>query len=225
MHYEYDSGGGNAQRGKPKPNRQRHDRVRFAELYAVHKSYSEVARICGCDASTVRHALNPDRLRGYNERWNSRNGLKRTVHCRVSSANRRAARGPRPVHHKPLCDTDLGRRTIAGKIRHSIGGRVRLTNKHNEQAGVLSKQEVMDKILSNPVCFYSGKPIDLYRQAWQLDHFQPIAQGGKNHIDNLVICLQAYNMSKGDLLYEEWLEVCRNVLTHAGYTVIEPGNS
>ena len=51
------------------------------------------------------------------------------------------------------------------------------------------------------------------------DHIIPVSKGGSNDLSNLGITTPAANYSKSDLTVEEYLNLCKLVLEHHGYTV------
>jgi len=58
-------------------------------------------------------------------------------------------------------------------------------------------------------CFYCKDKID---KNWQLDHFYPRANGGKNVIDNLVPCCKWCNTMKNALDGIAFINKCKNIL-------------
>lgn len=53
-------------------------------------------------------------------------------------------------------------------------------------------------------CFYCGDVVKNASRAWHADHFIPVARGGTNHPDNIVIACADCNLSKGKKLPWEW---------------------
>lgn len=53
--------------------------------------------------------------------------------------------------------------------------------------------------------FWTRKPIDLFGDAWHVDHIMPLALGGTNTIDNVCITLADINTRKGDRRTLQWL--------------------
>ncbi|MBB5362069.1 HNH endonuclease [Deinococcus humi] len=54
-------------------------------------------------------------------------------------------------------------------------------------------------------CFYCGDVIRNGPRAWHADHFIPVARGGTNHPENIVIACAGCNLSKHDKLPWEWM--------------------
>jgi len=76
-------------------------------------------------------------------------------------------------------------------------------------------KDVINKIGENPICYLTGTPINLDDSAsYHLDHIIPTARGGSNNLDNLQICLRDVNLAKGQLMVEEFYELCESVLRY-----------
>lgn len=71
-------------------------------------------------------------------------------------------------------------------------------------------------------CYLTGKEIDIMTDNYQLDHKIPIAKGGTNEISNMRPVLPYANLSKSDMTVEEYLDLCKTVLTNFGYEIKEP---
>lgn len=71
-------------------------------------------------------------------------------------------------------------------------------------------------------CYLTGKEIDIMTDNYQLDHKIPIAKGGTNEISNMRPVLPYANLSKSDMTIEEYLNLCKTVLTNFGYKIEEP---
>lgn len=81
-------------------------------------------------------------------------------------------------------------------------------------------KDVMKKIGTDPICYISGRKLDLDNtSSWHLDHMIPICKGGSSELDNMGICRKEANMMKGELLLNELIDLCIDVLKHNGYSV------
>lgn len=88
----------------------------------------------------------------------------------------------------------------------------------------ISYTEAFDKILNNPICYLTGRKIDLeYKKTYQLDHIIPRFKGGNNEIDNMGLTCADANKSKTHLLVSEYLDLCKEVLEYNGYIVTKLG--
>ena len=86
----------------------------------------------------------------------------------------------------------------------------------------LSTQDVLDKIGTNPICYLSGRVLDLSdRNTYALDHIVPATKGGDNSLDNLEIVHRDVNRAKNNLLNNEFIQLCLDVVMHNGYDCIK----
>ena len=76
-----------------------------------------------------------------------------------------------------------------------------------------------DKTLDIINKFGTKTNIDLEKDDYCFDHIIPVSKGGSNDLSNLGITTPAANYSKSDLTVEEYLNLCKLVLEHHGYTV------
>ncbi len=87
-----------------------------------------------------------------------------------------------------------------------------------------TKQELIDSIPPNPHCYLTGMPINLANSSnFSLDHKIPTSKGGTNDLSNLGLSLASANRAKNDMLECEFVDLCKQVLQHHGYTIsLEP---
>jgi 5-methylcytosine-specific restriction endonuclease McrA len=71
--------------------------------------------------------------------------------------------------------------------------------------------DVLNKFGRYPKCYLTGETIDLKEGKFHLDHFIPVAKGGDNSIENLRICTKEANLAKRDMLYEDFINLCKTV--------------
>ncbi len=76
-------------------------------------------------------------------------------------------------------------------------------------------KNLLQKIGDNPVCYLTGRKIDLLDgKSYHLDHIIPKNKGGVNTLDNCNIACKDANQAKGNLLYSEFILLCEEVLNH-----------
>lgn len=76
-------------------------------------------------------------------------------------------------------------------------------------------KDLLEKIGDNPVCYLTGRKIDLLDgKSYHLDHIIPKNKGGSNTLDNCNIACKDANQAKGNLLYSEFILLCEAVLTY-----------
>ena len=85
---------------------------------------------------------------------------------------------------------------------------------------MLDFSSVQEKVGENPTCYLTGEPIDLSDLgSYSLDHVLPMSKGGDSSLENLGLVIKQANQCKSDLTHEEFIEMCKAVLIHHGYTV------
>jgi CRISPR/Cas system Type II protein with McrA/HNH and RuvC-like nuclease domain len=85
---------------------------------------------------------------------------------------------------------------------------------------MLDFEAVQEKVGENPICYLTGQPINLENlNEYSLDHIIPLSKGGESNLENLGVATKQANQCKSDLTHEEFIEMCKTVLIHHGYTV------
>ena len=68
-------------------------------------------------------------------------------------------------------------------------------------------------------CYLTGRPINLTENKYNLDHIIPVSKGGSNELVNMGLTCPEANASKSNMTVEEYLELCKEVLSNFGYTI------
>jgi 5-methylcytosine-specific restriction endonuclease McrA len=104
--------------------------------------------------------------------------------------------------------------------RKTLKGILRRIGKGKRKSLDFSIKEFETKITNNPVCYLTGRKIDLLEpKTYNCDHIIPVSKGGGCDIDNLGLACKDANMAKGDLLLDDFIKLCKDVLEHNGYNV------
>jgi 5-methylcytosine-specific restriction endonuclease McrA len=179
-------------------NTDRKDRI--LKLRAKGKSYREIQSILGCSKSTISYHCGNG-----NEKKRVKNDIKKRkpICKKVSSFKTRCSRANYKLFRAKV-------KTF--KRRSKSKG-----NKTNTIVNSISRnytcQDVIDKFGNNPICYLTGKPIDLDKpETYNLDHIIPASRGGTNDLDNLGLCIKQANQAKGDLLIDELHDLCDQIL-------------
>jgi 5-methylcytosine-specific restriction endonuclease McrA len=81
-------------------------------------------------------------------------------------------------------------------------------------------KDVLNKYGEVTQCYLTGRPIELLSPStYQFDHIIPTSKGGTSTIDNLGLACRQANLAKSDMLVEEFIHLCKDVLEHNGYEV------
>lgn len=176
------------------------------KLKSEGKSYREIEKLLGCSKGTVAYHCGEgqkEKTNQRNKKWKNNNPLK------VKFDNWKTSwkyKFRTKVNSFKLKDNSQARR---GPVNSDI----------------ISYTDVVRKIdTENPICYLTGRSIDFSKpDTYQFDHFIPVSKGGDNSIDNLELASKEANMAKSDLLLEEFLSLCVDVLKHNGYSVVPKG--
>jgi CRISPR/Cas system Type II protein with McrA/HNH and RuvC-like nuclease domain len=67
-------------------------------------------------------------------------------------------------------------------------------------------------------CYLTGQDINLSdTKSYQLDHIIPIAQGGKNTLENCGLVSKKANQAKNELSHSDFITLCLRIVKHHGY--------
>jgi len=171
-------------------------------LRAEGKSYNQISKILKCSKSVISYHCG----NGSEKRRVLFNTKNRTPICKkVSKFKTRCSR--------------VNYQGIRSKLKTFKRRSVLPGNKTNTIVNSIDKnytcKDVINKIGENPICYLTGAPINLDDSAsYHLDHIIPTSRGGSNNLDNLQICLRDVNLAKGQLMIEEFYELCESVLRY-----------
>lgn len=85
--------------------------------------------------------------------------------------------------------------------------------------GSFSYDDAMRKI-QDQKCYLTGRFVDFSQaKSYHLDHIVPVSKGGQRNIDNLGLTCKEANQAKGDLMLDEFIDLCKDVLVNHGYAV------
>lgn len=72
-------------------------------------------------------------------------------------------------------------------------------------------------------CALTGRPLNFNEpHTYEYDHVMPHSRGGDNTIDNLQILCPEANQAKGMMTDPEFINLCKEVIIHAGYKIYKP---
>lgn len=115
--------------------------------------------------------------------------------------------------------SNISSKTIKQKLYSKI-------RKFGDYQPMFTVEDLLNKLGSNPVCYLTGLPIDLNdSKSYQLDHKIPKSRGGNNSLDNCELVSKKANMSKSDMTYDEYIELCKLVISNYEKQIAHAGNA
>ena len=170
-------------------------------LRAEGKSYKTIVKDLGCSPATV------------------------VYHCSVGGKEKQRER-----QRKSRAEN-----TLLQKVCHFKGKELKLFRTRSDDFQrreasnigkrniIFSYKDVLDRIGENPTCYLTGRPINLKEsRSFSFDHIIPASKGGTNELENLGLTCRDANQAKADMMLDEFLIMCEDILKHHGYKVEKP---
>jgi len=161
------------------------------------KSYKQIVKELGCSIATVCYHCGEGQKA--KNKFRSQKNRQAYVLCKKLDAYCR-----KQLQSK--ADDFQRERTTVGNGRHL--------------EKTFGYKDVLEKFGNNPTCYLTGTSIDLLcPKTYSFDHIIPPHRGGDNSLPNLGLTCKKVNMAKNDMLVEEFLQMCKEVLIHHGFDV------
>lgn len=172
---------------------------KILELRAQGKTYLEIEKELGCRRSTISyHCGDGQKLKSKERNKIFRNkNIKHILLRKISIYTKRRVVDFRYSEKKNRRTRDL----------------------------VLEKgfdyEKALDIISNTTKCYLTGRDIDVTKpNSYHLDHIIPLSrEGGTSQLKNMGIACRSANLAKSDMLIDEFIELCRDVLVNFGYRV------
>lgn len=179
--------------------------AKITELREQGDTYDQISEKLGCSKGTVAYHLNPKVKEKSKIRQRMNRAKRHPFIKKIELFHNPKVRGVR----KP------GIHQWKKKFQLKLESFCRENKMYSKPT--FSVEDVIDKIGDDPKCYLTGDPIDIYdTKSYHFDHIKPVARGGKSTLDNLGVCTRDANMSKTDMMLEEYVELCKKVVAIHG---------
>lgn len=118
---------------------------------------------------------------------------------------------------------EIGLRLDGFQFDRRLGDKAESFQKKHRALGLsnpFSWHDVINKFGWHTTCYLTGRPINLQEpDTYHFDHKIPISKGGSSDIENLGIACNYANLAKNNLMIEDFISLCKEVLEFNGYQV------
>jgi len=174
-------------------------------------TYTQIIKVLKCSRSTVSYALRKKtRLLAKQNNDNQPPHYKKIQNKIYTFKNPKTRKTPLPIWY--LNPTP---RQISKAIS---------TKAHTFQRKMaFNYKDVHKKYGDQFSCALTGRPLKFNEpQTYEYDHIMPHSRGGDNSLSNLQILCPEANQAKGMMTDEEFKDLCKEVIIHAGYKIYKP---
>ena len=184
------------------------------QIIALRKkglSFNQIAKQLKCAKSTVSYALRKKTRDIAKQKENDKPLYERRLSKKVFTF-----KNPRPpIKNKPAWYLNQSPRQISKSISTKAST--------FQRTMTFNYKDVHEKYGDHFPCALTGRPLEFNEpQTYEYDHILPTSRGGDNSIDNLQLLCPEANKAKGMMTDDEFKDLCREVIIHAGYKIYKP---
>lgn len=174
-------------------------------------SYSKIAKKLNCSKSTISYHLSEgckDKIKERKKRYREEALWKTLFQDQVSSFRRRKIN----TNKINMC-TDWNKKFRTSCSRFRTRNKTELKNKFTYHDAIDHLGGMITK------CYLTGREIDITKDNFTLDHIVPVAKGGSCELENMEITIPEANAMKSDLMLDDFLDLCKEILENQGYSI------
>jgi len=174
-------------------------------------TFNQIAKQLKCSKSTVSYALRKKtRILARQKEYNKSNFQKKSENKVYTFKNPKTRISQRPAWY-------------LNKSPRQISKSISTKASTFQRPMTFNYKDVHAKYGDHFSCALTGRPLVFNEpQTYEYDHILPTARGGDNSIDNLQLLCPEANQAKGMMTDDEFKDLCREVIIHAGYKIYKP---
>ena len=184
-------------------------KTQILALRAEGKSYDQICVELNCSKSTVAYHCSETARENQHKRQQK---LRQDNVLLKKVENFKQVRKQSGNKLEQTCTTD---ELLSNKVR-------KFREKKLAKNDKFTYKDVIQKFGEKTTCYLTGRPINLQEpRTYQFDHIVPVSRGGENTFSNLGLACKEANVGKSDMLIDEFINLCKDVLKHHGYKILE----
>ena len=177
-------------------------------------SYKDIQNTLNCSKGTISYHLGKGQKEKTKQRRNNIPQLVYLIRKRINHFQNPIIRTQRKLYPKTSFTHRQMSKAITAKATRF------------QKNAAFNYKDVYAKYGDHFQCALTGRPLSWNKpQEYEYDHILPTARGGTACLDNLQILCTDANRAKNDMTEDEFLDLCKEVVIHAGYKVWKPSGS
>ena len=174
-------------------------------------TYSQIIKVLKCSKSTVSYALRKrTRMLTKEKNDNTPKYYKQIQNKIYSFKNPHTRKTPLPIWY-------------LNPTPRQISKAISTKSSTFQKRMAFNYKDVYKKYGDEFPCALTGRPLKFNEpQTYEYDHIMPHARGGDNSLSNLQILCPEANQAKGMMTDQEFKDLCKEVIIHAGYKIYKP---
>jgi 5-methylcytosine-specific restriction endonuclease McrA len=180
------------------------------------KTYNQICKEVGCSKGTVSYYCGEEQKEKTVDRTRRRR-KEISILIKVEIFQNRK-RGNQEIGFNKTKTKRNNKTLLRDKTRDFQ--RERVNQKLGKAELNFNYKDVIKKFGEKTTCYLTGRPIDLKRpRTYSFDHVIPVSKGGENSLENLGLTCREANWAKSNMMIQELLCLCKEILEHNGYEI------
>lgn len=177
-------------------------------------SYRDIQNTLGCSKSTISYHLGEGQKEKTKQR---RKKIPSSTYSHVKRVN---------TFQNPIVRNQKKLNPAPSQTQRQMTKSITDKASRFQRSSAFNYKDVYAKYGDHFQCALTGRPLSWNNpHTYEYDHILPVARGGNSSIDNLQLVCTDANRAKNDMTEEEFLDLCKEVVLHAGYKVWKPSGS